>query len=245
MGKTLPFFEHLDELRRRLLISLGAVAVSSVCLYFFADGLLALLIQPLQRVEGSTLYFFSPQEAFVIKLKITLLAGVLAASPVLAWQIWQFVAPALYPGEKKAVLPLVSATAALFVGGAAFCYWAVLPAALGFLVGGMQTEYLRPLLSVGDYVGFLSGMMLAFGIAFNLPLVVLALVASGLIQPRDLNRCQRQAIVLIFIAAAVLTPGPDIASQLLLALPLVALFELSVLASFALVARRSRAKGTT
>jgi sec-independent protein translocase protein TatC len=227
--KVFTFFDHLDELRKRLILSLAAVGGAAVAGYLASDRILEALIIPL-RSASEPLYFFSPADAFLVKLKIALLAGLVLASPVVASQIWLFVSPALYKNERRAVAPLIAVTSVLFLAGAAFSYFVVMPLALDFFLG-MQTESLRPMLSVTEYVGFLSMMTLAFGIAFNLPVFVIALVLTGLWDAKGLVRFQKQAIVMIFILAAVLTPGPDIASQCLLAVPLVVLFEMSVLAA--------------
>jgi sec-independent protein translocase protein TatC len=224
--KVFTFFDHLDELRKRLILSLTAAGAAAVAGYLASDRILEALTIPL-RGANEPLYFFSPADAFLVRLKIALLAGLVLASPVVASQIWLFVSPALYKNERRAVAPLIAVTSALFFAGAAFSYFVVMPLALNFFLG-MQTEFLRPMISVTEYVGFLSMMTLAFGIAFNLPVFVIALVLAGLWDAKGLVRFQKQAIVLIFILAAVLTPGPDIASQCLLAVPLVVLFELSV-----------------
>lgn len=226
-GPVSSFFEHLEELRRRLFIALGAVLAGAGFGYFFSDRALTYLLRPI-RTEIGQAYFFSPAEALVVKLKVALLLGVLAAAPVLFWQFWQFISPALFRNEKQFFLGLVVVTSALFLAGAFFCFYGVLPVALRFLVG-MQSDVLQPMISITEYLSFLAGMSVAFGIAFNLPVVILGLVKAGVLNSRMLGHYQRHAIVLIFIAAAVLTPGPDIASQLLLAAPLLVLFEGSVL----------------
>lgn len=238
--RFLPFFEHLDELRRRLLIALGATGLSAVAGYVFSEKALRFALRPL----GEQVYFFQPQEAFVLRIKMALLLGVLIASPVILSQFWLFVSPALRVQERKAVAPLAGITSFLFLAGAAFCFFCVMPVAMKFLVG-MQTNFLRPLISASEYISFLSTMLLAFGVAFNVPVFLVALVAAGVTTSRALAKARRQAIVLIFITAAVLTPGPDIASQLLLAIPLYLLYELSLVAARALEGRRAAAGGVS
>ena len=223
------FFEHLEELRRRLAVSLAALLAAFVVPFVYSDRLLDFLSSPLTGVLPNV-YFFSPADAFVVKVKVSLLAACVLACPVVLGQIWLFISPALYPNEKKAVLPLVVLTSVLFLCGGAFSFYKVVPMALQFLIG-MQTSFMKPMVSVSEYLSFLTSMVLAFGIAFNLPVFVLALVGSGAVSAKMLVNFQRYAIVLIFIAAAVLTPGPDVASQILLALPLLALFEFSVVAA--------------
>ncbi len=223
---SLTFFGHLEELRKRILIALSAVAVGTFLSYFYCDKLLKILMMPMNKTIDKV-YFFSPAEAFLVKMKVAFLSGVFLASPVVISQIWFFISPALYKNEKKIVVPLILITSFLFLLGAVFCFYFVLPFALKFLVG-QETEFLQPVISVGHYISFLSGMLLSFGLAFNVPVFILALVFLGVLSSKFLNRYQRHAVVLIFIAAAVLTPGPDIASQLFLAFPLLLLFELSV-----------------
>ena len=220
------FFEHLDELRQRLIVCLSAFFLCLVPSWMYADRLLTWLMGPLVR-EIPAAYFFSPADAFVVKIKVALLAGTLLSSPVVAGQLWLFITPALYGNEKKALLPLIVLTTSLFVLGAGFSFYGVIPVTLHFLIG-MQNDFMRPLVSISEYLSFLTSMVFAFGVAFNLPVFILALVGSGLVSAKMLNQFQRWAVLVIFILAAVLTPGPDIASQLMLAVPLLVLFELSV-----------------
>jgi sec-independent protein translocase protein TatC len=220
------FLEHLDELRRRLWIAVLTFLVLAGVAFIYSDRLLGLALLPLGS-EAPVLYFFTPAEVFVVKMKLALLAGFFMASPVITVQFWLFVSPAMRPTEKRAVLPWAFLTWLLFATGAAFAFLKVLPITLGFLLS-LQSDVLRPLLSVSQYLSFVGMMLFSFGVAFNLPIFVLALAATGLVNSAVLNQFQRQVIILIFIAAAILTPGPDIASQLLLALPLILLYELGV-----------------
>ena len=232
------FFEHLDELRQRLIVCLSAFFLCLVPAWVYADRLLSWLMVPLVR-EIPSAYFFSPADAFVVKIKVALLAGVLLSSPVVMGQLWLFVTPALYGNEKKALLPLIILTTALFVLGAVFSFYGVIPVTLHFLIG-MQNEFMRPMVSVSEYLSFLTSMVFAFGVAFNLPVFILALVASGIVSAKMLNQFQRWAVLVIIILAAALTPGPDIASQLMLAVPLLILFEASVLGAVVLEKMRRK-----
>lgn len=238
---TLTFFEHLNELKKRLLVSLMALFVGTIAGSCFADQALRLLLEP-GTSEIHTFYFFSPTTAFFMKFKIALLLGFLLASPVLIGQLWLFVSPALHGKEKRMVLPLIAVTTALFLSGVFFCFYTVIPFAFKFLMS-MQTDFLKPMISIESYMDFLFGMFFAFGLSFNLPVFILAFVYAGLLKVSTLNRHQRQAIVLVFILAAVLTPTPDISGQLLLALPLAALFELSVAGAW-LVERMKKGKSS-
>jgi sec-independent protein translocase protein TatC len=236
------FFEHLDELRQRLIVALSAFFLAAVVPFIYSDRLLDTLIGPL-LADVPHAYFFSPADAFVVKIKVSLLAAAVLSAPVMLGQLWLFISPALYGNEKKAVVPLIAITTGLFSLGCAFAFFQVVPVTLHFLLG-MQTEALRPMVSISEYLSFLTSMVVAFGIAFNLPVFVLALVGSGLVSARQLNDFQRYAVLLIFIAAAVLTPGPDVASQLLLAVPMLVLFELSVLGAVLLEKMRARSART-
>lgn len=223
---SLTLRQHLEELRKRLLVSLAAVGAVAVAAYAYSDLLLEVLLRP---VAGTLqeLYFFSPAEAFLVKIQVALMAGLAMAFPIVASQAWFFVSPGLHEREKKAVIPLALVISSLFAVGAVFCYRFVVPAAVRFFLG-MQSEVLRPLISVREYVDFLTQLLVAFGVAFNLPVFVIALVFTGVTDAARLRKFRRHAAILVFIAAAVLTPGPDVASQFLLAVPLILLFELSV-----------------
>ena len=235
------FLEHLDEMRRRLWsAALSFLAGAGVSL-FYADRLLEWAVAP-AKDQITALYFFTPADAFVVKIKLALLSGLFVSSPVILWQLWQFLSPAMRPNEKKAIVPFVAFMSSLFFAGAAFAFHFVLPAALRILVG-MQTELLKPMLSASEYLSFVSLLLISFGAAFNLPVFILILVWTGIVNAQMLNQFQRQAVVLIFIAAAILTPGPDIASQLMLAVPLLVLYESSVLAAVLMdLLRRRKAK---
>jgi sec-independent protein translocase protein TatC len=227
----LTVFGHLEEMRRRLWICVIALGAAVLGAYFASERLVELLIAPLRGHGSGEVYFFSPQGAFVVRVKAALLAGACASAPVLLHQAWMFLSPGLLRHERRAIVPLACVTGGLFAGGAAFAYAVVLPRALEFLLS-MGGPSIRPMISVEEYLSFASMLILAFGFAFNLPVLILGLVAVGATDARSLNRFQKQVVVGIFIAAAMLTPGPDVASQLLLALPLLALFELSVLVAY-------------
>lgn len=236
----LTLIGHLDELRRRVFISLTAVGIGALCAYFKADAILAILVRPLGEAAAPLVYF-GPTDAFVAQIKVALFAGLLAASPVVIGQLWLFVSPALYGKERRILFPITILTSALFLTGAVFCYFFVLPPALRFLMG-TEHVWMRPMLSVNEYLAFVTWMMTAFGIAFNLPLAILAAVVAGVLDASTLMRYQRHAIVLIFIAAAILTPTPDIASQLFLAAPMTFLYEVSVAGAFMIQRARKKKK---
>ncbi|MBI1977000.1 MAG: twin-arginine translocase subunit TatC [Candidatus Omnitrophica bacterium] len=223
----LSFVEHLGELRIRLMISIAAVAAGGCLAYFFSEKILQVLLQPIQTT-GSPVYFLSPADAFIMRIKIALFAGAIGVSPIVISQIWLFVAPGLHDREKRMIFPWIAATSLLFLGGISFCFFGVIPVALKFLMG-FQTDFLKPMISVTSYVDFLWNLSLAFGIAFNLPIVVIILSSLGIVTTKTLAHYRKHAIVLIFILAAIITPTPDMATQTLLAVPLIFLYELGIL----------------
>lgn len=232
MTKSITFGEHLIELRKRVLISLGALVVGSCATFFYSEKIIKFLLRPIQS-EINEVYFFSPTEAFVIKVKVAIFSGLILAFPIIAAQFWLFFSPALRDDEKKMVLPLVLFTLTLFLTGVWFSFSFVVTPALHFLVGA-NTGVLKPLISIKEYLDFLIGFLFAFGVSFNLPVFILAFVFAGVMDWKSLAKYRRHAILAIFIASAILTPGPDIASQLFLAVPLLFLFELSVFLAWVL-----------
>lgn len=221
------FLSHLEEFRRRLITALLAFAAAMVLCTFFSHAILDFLAAPLQQAGGATLIFQKPYEAFLTHMKVAAFAGLILASPVLFWELWLFVSPGLYAHEKAWIVPLVAASVLLFLGGLAFGYWAVLPWGLRFLLS-FRTETLAPMLSIGAYFSFLIGMLTAFGILFDFPVLVIGLAKLGVVRSQALAGQRRLVVVGIFLAAAILTPSPDPFSQLLLALPLLVLFEISL-----------------
>jgi sec-independent protein translocase protein TatC len=217
----MSFLDHLDELRKRLIRSAVACIVGATIAWYFVDR----VIDALAAFVGKV-YFMAPAEAFTTRLKLSVIMGIMLAIPVISYQLWQFVSPGLYPREKKMVVPVVLASTLFFAAGASFCYFLVLPAALKFLMG-YGTENLNPLISVGNLLSFCAYFVLSFGIVFELPVAMYFLGRIGVITHRTLRKFRRYAIVLAFIIGAILTP-PDVFSQLMLSIPLLALYELSI-----------------
>lgn len=236
-----PLLEHLIELRRRLLWSLGALAGAFFVCYYFARDIFAFLVQPLLRAGQGKLVYTQLFEAFFVEVKVALFAAFMIAFPVIATQLWRFIAPGLYAKEKRAALPFLLATPVLFVSGAAAAYYGAIPVALKFLlgfqgdVGGVQQEALP---AVGNYLDFVMHFMLAFGIAALLPILIMLLERAGIVTLEQLSSARRYMIVASFGVAAVATP-PDIVSMLLLAVPLVLLYEISLIA-IRITRRRSK-----
>jgi sec-independent protein translocase protein TatC len=227
-----PLLEHLIELRRRLLLSVAALAVAFFACLYFARPIFAFLVQPLLKAGQNRIIFTDVFEAFFVDVKVAFFSAIMVAFPVLATQVWKFVAPGLYKNEKKALLPFLLMTPLLFGGGAALAYYIAMPIALSFLlgfegdVGGVTQEALP---GVGNYLSFVTKFMFGFGVAFLTPVLLMLLERAGIVTRAQLISGRRYAIVTAFVIAAVLTP-PDIISQLLLAIPLVLLYELALIA---------------
>lgn len=220
--REMSFLEHLEELRWRLVKSAGAVLLLSIIAYFFTDPILNFLTRNIDAV-----YFNAPTEAFSVRIKLSIIVGLLAALPIVFWQIWQFVVPGLYRSEARLVIPVVVMATLSFIGGAAFCFFLVLPVGMQFLLG-FGTEKIKPLISIGRYISFVTWMCLGFGVVFELPIVSFFLGRIGLIDSSMLKRVRRYAVVGILVLAAAITPSPDVFSQLMLAGPLYVLYELSI-----------------
>jgi sec-independent protein translocase protein TatC len=226
-------FSHLEELRKRIVYSLIALVVGAAIAYFFSDRIVALLTRSVDK-----LVFLSPTEAFVVQLKAALVVGGLLAAPVIFYQLWRFVRPALRANEARPLTWAVFFSTVFFLGGAAFAYFIMIPWAMKFLLG-FGSGKVEPMLSLERYVTAVAEFMLAAGTVFEMPVVIFFLSLLGLVRPKTLWKHQRIAIVIIFIVAAILSP-PDIFSQILMAIPMLVLYELSILASF-LATRRRRA----
>ena len=234
--KPLSLTEHLEELRHRLIIALGAVGGCFVLLYPFSESLLKLLHVP---IENEQLYMLSPAEAFVVHLKLTVFAAIVVAVPALLYQLWAFVAPGLYGHEKRYALPFVAVASVFFLLGSLFAYGVMLPFGLKFLLGYGGT-LIQPMISVSNYVTFVTTMMLVFGAVFELPVILVFLAKMGIVTPAMLRGFRKYAIVGAFIIGAILTP-PDVVSQVMLAGPLLVLYELSIWACAVFVKREEPA----
>jgi len=232
----MSFLEHLEELRWRILKSLGAVILLSIVAYFFSDRLLDLLTQPVP--DDVQLIFTTPTGAFLVSIKVAIIFGLMASLPIIFYQTWQFVFPGLLESELKVATVLIIATSFCFLLGAAFAFYVILPLGLRFLFS-FQTAQLVPMPDISSYIGFAARLLLAFGLVFELPLLSFALSKLGIVTPAFLRKQRRYAVVIIFIGAAVLTP-PDVITQVMLAAPLILLYEISVWISAAV--HRSRVK---
>ncbi len=221
--KKMNLIGHLEELRRRAIICILTVVACSLFSYFYSDKILAILKRPFPH----SLVFIAPMEPFVITLKIALFGGIALALPMLLLQAWQFTSSGLKEKEKRYLLVYAPFSLLLFLGGASFAYFLVIPIGLRFLLsfGGGSLE---PMISINKYLSFITVMILTFGIVFELPLVSLFLVRIGIISPQFLARNRKVAIIAIFVLAAILTPSIDAFTQILMAVPLAILYEVSI-----------------
>src|SRR5262245_11999500 len=231
----MPLTAHLEELRTRLIRMIAAVAIAGVAAWLVIEHLVDFLLAPLQhlRPDQSLIIGTGVTEAFFTKLKVAVIAGIFLSSPVLFYQSWRFVAPGLYKREKRVALPFSIAASIFFIAGAAFCYWLVFPVAFEFFLREFASIGVAAQIRISEYLTFATRMLLAFGLTFELPVATFFLAQIGAVTHHTLIHWWRQAVVAIFIVAAVLTPGPDVASQLLMATPLLALYVVSIGVAYA------------
>ncbi len=224
-----PFTAHLEELRKRLITCFIAVGIGFVASYAFKEELFYILVAPLQSAmkSGDTLIYTHLPEAFFTFLKTALIAGIMLASPVIFYQFWMFMAPGLYDREKRLLVPILFLSTFFFTGGALFGYFIVFPVGFKFFLS-FATETIRPMPSMREYLSFAAKLLLAFGIVFELPLVITFLAKLGVVSVDFLKRYRKYAILLFFVGAAMLTP-PDVVTQIMMALPLMILYEISIL----------------
>jgi sec-independent protein translocase protein TatC len=227
-NEKMPFTSHLEELRSRLIRIFAAIGILFIVCYFFKEKLFEVLTIPLvvSMPDNSTMIFTSLPEAFFTYLKVSFFAAIFLASPYILYQIWNFISPGLYDSEKKYVIPFVFFSTIFFVGGSLFAYFVVFPFGFKFFLA-FGTDLIRPMLSIREYLSFSFRLLLAFGIIFELPILMFFLSRVGLVNSRTLITKRKYAILLVFIIAALFTP-PDVVTQVLMALPLMLLYEASV-----------------
>jgi sec-independent protein translocase protein TatC len=226
--KKIPFTGHLEELRRRLIICFVAVGIGFVLSYGFKEKLFQILTRPLIGVmqTGDKLIFTGLPEAFFTYLKVAFLSGIILAAPIIFYQFWMFVAPGLYNKEKRLMVPIVFLSTLFFVGGSFFGYFIVFPYGFKFFLG-FASETIQPLPSMREYLSFASKLLLAFGVVFELPLIITFLAKLGMVSVSFLKKNRKYALLLFFVGAAILTP-PDVVTQVMMALPLMVLYEISI-----------------
>ena len=240
----MPFLDHLEELRWRILWSLVAIVIGSVVGFVLVlrFGVLDLLINPFYEVMGEEerLVFLAPTEPFFLILRVGILGGVVLVSPIIIYQIWAFLSPALERHEKRAIIPALYLGVVLFSAGVWMSYAIALPVTLQFLLF-FGEGYFDQMLQAGPYLGFVTKLLLAFGVLFELPVVIMILSALGLVTPAFLRAKRRHAIVIITVLASFLSPGDVVTVTALMMLPLVLLYEFSIFLSV-IITRKRRAR---
>jgi sec-independent protein translocase protein TatC len=233
--REMSFLEHLEDLRGVLIQSVLVFLLFMIVCWFFSARIIDFLIVDLS-VEN--LIFYAPADAFMARVKISLVLGLLCAYPFILFRVWSFVSPALFNRERRKVYPFLLTASLLFYAGVAFAYLILIPITLDFLLG-FGTDKLEPMISVTSYFGFVARLCFTFGLVFQLPVIVFVLSLMGIVTPRFLLSQWRYAVLIIFVASAILTP-PDPASQVLMALPIVFLYIGSVLAAYVTIRRRKK-----
>ncbi|RNC29615.1 MAG: Sec-independent protein translocase protein TatC [Candidatus Dichloromethanomonas elyunquensis] len=238
----MPLFEHLKELRKVLLFSAYAIALGTITGWVLSDEVYHFLAQPLSGLRDVHFITITPMEPVFVKLQVSVVFGVLVALPIVMWQIWSFILPALNKNEKKYLYLTVPWSIILFIGGAAFCYYFVLPVGLKFLLfaGGGAVES-TPFVTKSSYLSFIITFLLCFGVVFQLPIVLLLLIRLGYLSPKTLAKHRKWAFFIIVILAVIISPTPDLLTQLLMAGPMYLLYEISIWLGY-LVVRNKRKK---
>ena len=224
-----PFTEHLTELRNRLVYSFIAVGIGFALCYFFKEKLFRILTAPLISAMGedARMIFTGLPEAFFTYLKVSLLGGIILATPVLFYQFWMFVSPGLYRKEKKFLIPVVLLSLVFFAAGSSFGYFVVFPYGFKFFLG-FSTDTIQAMPSMKEYLSFAAKMLLAFGLVFELPLVLTFMARMGLVSVDFLKKNRKFALLIFFGGAALITP-PDVITQTMMAIPLIILYEISII----------------
>jgi sec-independent protein translocase protein TatC len=224
-----PFTSHLEELRSRLIKSFIAVAIGFLAAYFFKEQIFHILTRPLIQAmkPGDHLIYTNLPEAFFTFLKAAFICGFMVASPVIIYQFWMFVAPGLYDKEKRLLVPIIVLSSIFFVGGALFGYFIVFPFGFEFFLS-FASDTIRPMPSMKAYLSFSSKLLLAFGLVFELPLIVTFLARLGIVTPHMLTKVRKYMILAMFVLSAILTP-PDVITQIFMVLPMMILYEISII----------------
>jgi len=237
-----PIMDHLVELRKRLIWSFATLLIAFFVAFYFVDPIFTVLVHPLLEAGHDRMIFTGVMEAFFTRVKVAFFSAIMISFPVLATQLWLFIAPGLYKQERSAFLPFLLMTPVLFILGSSLAYFFAVPVALHFLLGfegnlGGVTQEALP--GVGNYLDFITKFLFGFGVSFLLPVLLMLVERAGLVRLEQLQKGRRYAIVIAFVIAAVLTP-PDVISQLLLAIPLVVLYEAALIAIRITGRRRKR-----
>lgn len=227
--EKLPFTAHLEELRNRLIVCFVAIGIGFSISYFFKEKIFEILMRPLMAVmkTGDKVIFTGLPEAFFTYLKVSLLSGLMLSVPIILYEFWMFVAPGLYTKEKRLMTPIVLLSSFFFVGGALFGYFVVFPYGFEFFLS-FSNDTIQALPSMREYLSFSAKLLIAFGLAFELPLVLTFMARLGLVSVKFLTKNRKYAILIFFAGAAMLTP-PDVVTQIMMGVPLMGLYELSIL----------------
>ncbi|NIV43147.1 MAG: twin-arginine translocase subunit TatC [Candidatus Dadabacteria bacterium] len=230
----MPFLKHIEELRKRLIYAVLAILICFIPSYYFSDLIFDFLMQPLiaSLPEGSTMIFTRPAEGFTTYLKVAFFAAVFISVPALLYQVWQFVAPALYKNEKKILLPFLFFGTLFFISGGAFCYYVASPPAFNFLLNEYSSEYVKAFPSIREALAFFMALILGFGFIFEFPLVSFILAKLGIVTSKMLSKNRRYALLISCVVAAILTPTTDALSMMFMFIPLIIFYELGILVAW-------------
>ncbi|PKM76785.1 MAG: twin-arginine translocase subunit TatC [Firmicutes bacterium HGW-Firmicutes-15] len=231
--------QHFEELRKSIIISVVAILVAALACFNYNEQLLGIVTLPLRSIN-QRLIVTGVTEAFFVKLQISILAGFVIAFPIVSWSIWRFIKPALYPHERKYIYILFPITLILFAAGVLFSYFGILPLVLKFFVY-IAGENLDTMFKVDQYVSFVMSFSIPFGLVFELPVITFFLTKIGVVKPEMLSKNRKYALLIIVVAAGALTPGPDPISQIMMAVPVYILYEVSIIvAKFAKPGRNNK-----
>jgi len=235
----MSFLDHLEELRRRLIVSFSAIGIAFLISWAYSREIYHFLAIPItQNLGGGKLVFTNPTDPFTIYMKVAFIAGIFAASPVILWQVWLFVSPGLYRREKRYAFPFIFFSSLLFILGGAFAYKIAFPLSLRFLIS-MGDDF-QPMVTITEYLDLALVVILGCGIIFEIPILIFFLTILGVVNARFLLKNLRYAILVIFIAAAVLTPTSDIPNMLIFAMPMLLLYLVGIIVSWIFGRRREK-----
>lgn len=235
----LGVLEHLGELRKRIVVSFIAIIVCSIISYRYIDKIVEIITRPAGKLE---FIYLSPPELFVAYIKMSLVLGLIVSSPVVLYQIWGFIKPGLKAKERRYVIFAMLMGTVFLLIGVVFAYYIIIPMTIQFFTT-MSVDKIEPLFSFGDYISFVSSLLLSFGVVFELPLLIILLTQLGLVKPATFRKYRKFVILIIFVMAAVLTP-PDVFSQAMMAIPMVFLYEFSIIVS-SIIYKRKRTRTET
>ena len=248
-GAAMSFFDHLVELRKRLISAVAAIGVGVILGFVVAKHFINFIIEPMQKALRANhlddkLYYTNPAGYISLVINLSIYLGLVIAMPWVLYQIWLFVAPGLYKHERGAVASFIGSSMFLFLGGIAFGYFVMLPQVLTFIVGFANDGPIKPLISINEYFSLILVVLLGLGVVFEMPVVIFILSLFGIVTPKFLLKNFRYAMLLITVAAAIVTPTPDATTMLVFMAPMIVLYFVSVLVSYSVV-RKKRAKALT